>query len=51
VCECSEISDNVTKLTLHQQVTIVGQEGLKLITSVNGFIRITCRNWSISKQE
>jgi len=29
---CLEISDNITKLTLHQQVTIVGYEGLKLIT-------------------
>ena len=32
VYECSEISNNITKLTLHQQVTIVGYEGLKLIT-------------------
>ena len=24
VHECSEISDNITKLTLYQQVTIVG---------------------------
>jgi len=39
VYESSEKSDYITKLTLHQQVTIIGQEGSKLIMQQMGLTK------------